>query len=129
MPVTLLLPWPPSVNHYKRVGKLIRTKNGKIYQPRINSRSTLAYYLEVAKRALLFEPVKIAQGSNLQVTLLLHPPDKRKRDIDNILKVLLDSLVHANLIEDDFFIKKLVVEKFYPIKDGKVFVTIQEKEP
>ena len=42
--IELTLPYPPSVNHYKTVGRLTRTKTSKVYQQRINSSETHSYY-------------------------------------------------------------------------------------
>jgi crossover junction endodeoxyribonuclease RusA len=38
---------------------------------------------------------------DLMVEIIIYPPDKRKRDIDNIKKALFDALQHAGLYEDD----------------------------
>jgi Holliday junction resolvase RusA-like endonuclease len=35
------------------------------------------------------------------VSIVAFPPDNRTRDLDNILKALLDSLQHAGVIPDD----------------------------
>lgn len=133
MKLTLDLPWPPSVNHYKRGGSVVRTKSGQLYQQRVNTNETKQFYFDVyiiAKNA-------INSGENLWKKSLLDneyfaikiyasPPDKKKRDIDNILKVLLDSLVRASVIEDDSFIRKLYVEKIAPEKGGKVRVELEK---
>jgi crossover junction endodeoxyribonuclease RusA len=37
----------------------------------------------------------------LRVEIEAWPPDKRKRDLDNILKSLLDALTYAGIWEDD----------------------------
>ena len=58
------------------------------------------------------------------VSIEIYPPDKRKRDIDNVLKVLNDSLVEANVIEDDSNIDVLHIERKAVIKDGKILLTI-----
>jgi len=131
MMIELVLPWPPSVNHYKKVGRIITTRTGKKYQQRINNSETTGYYYQVymiAKRYLPQEGVKFNDSAtiSLEVHAYLYPPNKRRYDLDNRLKVLLDSLVHAQIIKDDSQITRLYVEKMDTINQGKVVVKIQE---
>jgi len=60
----------------------------------------------------------------LAMFIKIYPPDKRRRDIDNVLKALLDSLEHAGVYENDSQIFRLQIEKKEPIKGGKCFVKI-----
>jgi hypothetical protein len=46
----------------------------------------------------------------LSVTIFIFPPDRRKRDIDNIAKATLDALTIAGLWKDDSQIKELNLE-------------------
>lgn len=39
---------------------------------------------------------------DLMVEIIVYPPDRRKRDIDNIKKALFDALQYAGLYEDDY---------------------------
>lgn len=56
-----------------------------------------------------------------------YPPDARRRDLDNVLKCTLDSLVHAGLMEDDSQIKHIDVEMRDPIPpDGLVYIELEE---
>lgn len=109
--MTLTLPWPPSVNHY-----WARNRNGG---------------LRVGERGVAYRwAVKIAlRGTSrlegrLEMTARLHPPDRIRRDIDNPLKALLDSLTHAGVYGDDSQIKRLTVELCEPRKGGAVEVTL-----
>lgn len=52
----------------------------------------------------------------LSVSLQLVPPDRRKRDIDNYNKALLDALTHSGLWSDDSQIKSLAIEMQAPNK-------------
>ncbi len=128
----LTLPFPPSVNHYKKVGGIIKTKSGKTYQKRVNSKDTVGFYYEVYSiyhATTHTEWHKFADDDTIEyeVGVCLHPPDKRRRDIDNSLKVLLDSLVHAKVIKDDSQIIRLTIERDKVVKDGKVIVKIAPK--
>lgn len=123
--ITLELPWPPSINHYKSIGSVTRTKSGKVFQKRINSKATIAFFHEVytltRQRSI---PAALDETLRLSVTVELYPPDRRKRDIDNPVKVLLDSLVHARVIADDSQIDKLLIERMAICDKGKVIVRI-----
>jgi crossover junction endodeoxyribonuclease RusA len=121
----LTLPYPPSVNHYKTIGRLVRTAGGKMYQQRRNSKETVGYYYEVY--SLWHRKGVSGLGSaiiSLQVDV--YPPDKRKRDLDGILKVLLDSMQHAKIYDDDCQICRLIVTRKPMIPEGQIVVRIQE---
>lgn len=129
--IEIELPWPPSVNHYKKVGRLTRTKSGKLFQPKVNSDETKRFYYEVWIRIC---QAKVKEGFkslhydtiSLGVDIEMHPPDNRRRDIDNGLKTLIDSLVRGGLIKDDSQIIRLMVSKLDTISYGKVIVRISE---
>lgn len=125
----LELPFPPSVNHYKKIGALIKTKTGKLYQQRCDSPKTIEFYYKVYRAYKLTMPPeweKYARNEEIafDVKVDLHPPDKRRRDIDNSLKVLLDSLVHAKAIYDDSQINRLFVQKLHNVTNGQVIIHI-----
>lgn len=112
--ITLKLPYPPSVNHYwGQVGsRKFLGKKGKEFREQV-------YICSLNAR-------KGALKGRLHVQVYLYPPDKRKRDIDNVLKSLLDALEHAYIYENDSQIDKLCVERKEVAKDGYCEVTIQE---
>jgi Holliday junction resolvase RusA-like endonuclease len=125
----LVLPWPPSVNHYKKVGAIIRTKNGKLYQKRVNTNETKLFYFQVWQQikmgiALNRMDLPIDSTIDLGVDVYLYPPSERRYDADNRLKVLLDSLVNAKVIEDDSQITRLLVQKMSIISGGQTIVEI-----
>lgn len=127
--IELDLPYPPSVNHYKKVGRIIKTKTGKLYQQRKNTCHTEKFYFDVyilSKQIIPSEWGKFDDTAAFSVNIYVHHPDSRKRDLDNILKVLLDSLVRAHVIPDDSNIHRLYIEKRNIIEHGKVIVRIQE---
>ena len=66
-------------------------------------------------------------AGRLSVTIHLHPPDKRRRDLDNHLKGLLDLLTKCQVWEDDSQVDELTVrrETIVP-KTGLVTVEIWE---
>ncbi|HHX3461811.1 TPA: RusA family crossover junction endodeoxyribonuclease [Legionella pneumophila] len=108
------LPYPPSINHYyKRTPKgLALSKKGIQYRHD-------AFYL-------LHKHRNHCKDKRLAVTINLFPPDKRRRDIDNILKCLLDSMQHAGVYDDDNQIDMLTIIRRHIVKDGSVAVWISE---
>ncbi|WP_312041187.1 RusA family crossover junction endodeoxyribonuclease [Pantoea eucalypti] len=111
----LTLPFPPSVNTYwrnTRKGVLI-SASGRCFRS-----NALACVMEQLKR----RPAPITV--NVEVSVLLFPPDKRQRDLDNYLKALFDSLTHAGVWGDDSQIKRFSVEWAATMKKGKAEVTI-----
>lgn len=123
------LPWPPSVNHYKKVGRLVKTKSGKLYQQRTNTDETKKFYFDVyiiTKKSMPIEWAKFAINGTIsfEVRVYLYPPNSARYDLDNRLKVLFDSLTRAHVIADDSQITRLYVEKRNIIEHGKVVVQI-----
>jgi crossover junction endodeoxyribonuclease RusA len=64
----------------------------------------------------------------LSFTALLYPKDRRRRDVDNVLKSLLDSLAHAGTMHDDSQIKVLHVVMNEPDGEARVEVRMEELE-
>jgi crossover junction endodeoxyribonuclease RusA len=111
------LPYPPSANTYWRVGR------GHHYI----SPNGLAFRAAVCTAAKLYGLQ--APDGRLLLSVKLYPPDKRKRDVDNICKALLDSLTHAEIIKDDSLIDKLIIERDIIIKGGKCRIYLSEYKP
>jgi len=99
----MTLPWPPSVNHYwkKCRDRFYIAKEG-IY-----------YRVEVAKLALPYKGFFVKED-RIRVKIQAFPPDKRRRDLDNVLKSLLDSLQHADVYIDDNQIDDLRITRCNP---------------
>jgi crossover junction endodeoxyribonuclease RusA len=58
----------------------------------------------------------------------VHPPDRRRRDLDNILKALLDALQYGGAYQDDSQIDSLQVVRSKSVPGGKVMVLVSERE-
>ncbi len=113
--IQFVIPWPPSVNHYWG-----RRRNGALYiLPR-----GLQFRRDVANIIGSNNPVFRGE-TRLAIIMLLTPPDKRKRDIDNILKATFDAIEHTGVIDNDANFKTLVLDSLAPNKPGqiKVFIT------
>jgi len=109
------LPFPNSTNTHWRHAR------GRTYI----SPQGVAFREAVALAAKLHGE-KAPEG-RLAVGVILYPPDRRKRDIDNFAgKNLLDSLTYAGIIEDDSLIDRLVIERGAIVKGGKCRVYISQ---
>jgi len=60
------------------------------------------------------------------VTIKAIAPDKRRRDLDNMLKAVLDALEHAKVYENDSQIDDLRITRLPPEKPGRIIVTVTE---
>ena len=112
--MTVTLPWPPSVNGYWRSfeGRQILSKRGRDYRA------------EVALTIIACGLKSFSRNDRLKVILACRPPDKRKRDLDNIPKALLDAVQRAGIIPDDEQIDIMHVHRWPPHKPGCVHVSI-----
>ncbi len=100
LPITLTLPWPPSVNYYWRhipCGRQIRT---------ILTREARKYKNDV-EAIVMAKNAAAGLSEPLAVELVLFPPDNKTRDIDNYSKGLFDALTEAGVWEDDSLVKEL----------------------
>jgi crossover junction endodeoxyribonuclease RusA len=116
------LPVPPSINGYyghiakgNRVIKYIK-KEGKEY------RKFVIHWC-------IRNKMQLRANLPLQMDIKYYFKDKRKRDLDNPLKSLLDALTHAEVYEDDDLIQKMTIEKFYDKENPRVEITISQYEP
>jgi crossover junction endodeoxyribonuclease RusA len=110
------LPYPPSVNHYwRRVGaRTLISRQGRAFRERVCS------LLALRRLHPLDGP--------LSIEIDVFPPDHRRRDIDNLLKSLLDALEAAGVYHNDSQITVLHAIKHKPESGGRVFVSIKEIE-
>ena len=60
----------------------------------------------------------------LSVQIEVYPPDNRRRDVDNCLKSLLNTLQHGGAYHADSQIVRLAMEKQQPVEGGRTSVRI-----
>ena len=122
--IELILPFPPTVNHY--LIKSVRHQKGKSFVHVNVSKKGMIYQSQVLGVALQKRAVK-RLDCRLRVDITLFPPDKRRRDLDNYPKVLLDSLTKAGVWEDDEQIDKLTITRGWLRRpEGACVVRISE---
>lgn len=114
------LPYPPTVNTYWRMfrNRMIISAKGRKYR------------VSVLECVLKQRAKKHLEG-DLKVTIKVVKPDNRRRDLDNLLKAILDGLTHAGLWEDDSQIKDLRiawVQKPEPFVEVSVEIEDYEDE-
>jgi crossover junction endodeoxyribonuclease RusA len=112
------LEWPPTVNTYWRSTykhgggvKVLLSEKGRKYK-------------ESANIELLKQGVKRGITGRVEVLIEAYPPDYRKRDLDNILKPLLDVMEDYGVFENDEQIDVLMVRRRK--KGGYVEVHVSE---
>ena len=66
--------------------------------------------------------------AKLRVTMVLFPRDKRKVDLDNRIKAVLDALENAGVFNSDFQVDELSIVRGKTIKGGAIRVLIEEIE-
>lgn len=93
--------WPPSVNHgWRHVGnRTLLSAAGRDFRREIEKYVSM---LRCEKKL----PLESITG-DLDVTIILYPPESRKRDLDNYFKAPLDAMTHSRVWGDDSQIKRL----------------------
>lgn len=113
------LPYPPSINHYwRRVGRrTLISREGRTFRKNVC--------------ALLSPgngngPRKPPAGGRIALAMDAFPPDRRRRDLDNLQKPVLDALEHARVYEDDSQIDLLITRRGEVVPEGRLKVDVLE---
>jgi len=116
--MTLNLPWPPSMNHYYAVvrGRKITSKHGR------------EYHQAVAGALLQAGTRPFDADARLMIEIRAYPPDRRRRDLDNLAKPVLDSLQKAGLFPDDSQVDILTLARRAVESPGRVSVSVAPLE-
>ncbi|MCA6304111.1 MAG: RusA family crossover junction endodeoxyribonuclease [Phenylobacterium sp.] len=111
----IILPYPPSVN------RNLRTVGGRpILSAPYRAWRTEA---EAAIKAQGAQPI----AGRYDLTIWATAPDKRRRDLDNLIKPISDALVRAGVVVDDSLMRALSIrwtEKIQP--GGRVVLRVEQ---
>ena len=88
--IEFTLPFPPTVNTYWRTfrGRVLISAKGREYRETVGDQMMLQRMVKHFTK-------------QLKVEIEAWRPDNRKRDLDNLLKAVLDGLTHAGVYNDD----------------------------
>ena len=115
MRASIDLPFPPSMTTMWRNfrGRTVLSKAGRAFR-------------EDVQNIIIDNNIPKFGDSKLRITMILRPRDKRKTDIDNRIKAVLDALEHAGVFNDDFQVDHLEMIRGEPLKGGLLHVVIEE---
>ena len=119
----LSLPWPPSVNVYWRnvAGKVLISREGRAY-----ARVVYGCALEQSMTTLsVGRKVFVVPVS---VDIIAYPPNRARRDLDNLPKAILDALTKARVWEDESLVHDLRIRWGEVRKGGEIQITINAME-
>lgn len=117
------LPWPPSVNTYwrhvvtKGKPRTLISKKGREYRKDVCN----AILMQKAKP-------KAVVHDRLAVLITAFPPDRRKRDLDNLPKAVLDALTFGQVWGDDSQIDDLRIVRGEIEKGGRIEIQVARIE-
>lgn len=124
----IVLPWPPSVNHYYERNRACIKKNGQRGKAfRIGKKGEL-FRQEAVIRVAQYGARKRLSG-RLDVVIKVYPPNARDYDMDNLLKAVQDSLTFGGVWVDDKQIKLLRLQEVAILRPaGQLEVLVREME-
>lgn len=111
-----VLPWPPTAN---RIWRAVPGKG-------VLKSAAYRLWLEHARAAIHVQSLNRVSGA-FNVRIEAHRPDRRRRDLDNLVKPALDALTGAGVIEDDSLAQSihLAWSEAEPKKPGSLRVTLE----
>lgn len=127
--LTFSVSFPPSVNHYWRHAVLpLKRKTAEGKQAfRVQALISQAgrKYKQAVCREVMAQKAQYRLSARVRMFVALYPPDRRRRDVDNYAKALLDSLVEAGVLADDSQVADLRLMWCAPTPGGKAVVAIR----
>jgi crossover junction endodeoxyribonuclease RusA len=96
-------------------GRILMSEEGRQYRKAVDS---------VVRQAR----ARKAWVMRLKVEIAAFPPDRRARDLDNLLKSCLDSLQHSGVFESDSQIDDLRIWRGERVPGGEISVSLSPLE-
>lgn len=118
----LTLPFPPSVNGYWRAPNKGALKGRHLVSEGGRKFRKAAFASVVTQLNRIPKPIT----ADLSVNVVLYPPNRARRDLDNYLKALFDALTNAKVWADDSQIKHMEISWGPVIAKGSAVITIHE---
>lgn len=117
--MSFTIPYPPSINHYWRNfrGRMVISQEGRAFRQNVCA-------LLASGRGN--GPRKPPSEGRIALAMDAFPPDRRRRDLDNIQKATLDALQHAGVYEDDSQIDLLLARRRETVPGGRLVITMNE---
>lgn len=119
-PVVINLPWPISVNKKNtisnRTGQIMNTPRYR------NWKFNTGYEIWTLQK-----PKRFTKNQRMKMILEVYPPDARRRDLDNIVKIIQDVLTDIKIYKDDCLIDDLhILRREVERPNGRVVATLSE---
>lgn len=105
--IQFVLPWPPSVNTYYRRGA----------HATYMSKAGRKFKTDVADIVSQSKQSKVG-AARIRINMVVWPRDRRKFDLDNRIKSVLDSLQDAGVFDDDEQIDEINIARGNKIVSG-----------
>ncbi len=115
---SLVLPWPPSMNHVWRLGprRAYLDQQAQTFRIRALAAVKAARISGTAPSEPLAGPVA--------VMLECFPPDRKRRDLDNVPKAVFDAMTKARVWNDGSQVQLMLPFWGQKAKGGRVAVTV-----
>jgi crossover junction endodeoxyribonuclease RusA len=119
MKTDFFLPFPPSINSYytKTRNGVYLSKTGRCFQ----SSGILSIREQLGDHPQIDFPIHLS--------IILYPPTKISRDLDNYIKPVQDCIQNSGLLYNDCLVNQLEVFRGEITPKGSVFVRIREAAP
>ncbi len=114
----ITIPYPPTANtYYRHVGyRTLISREGRAFRQKV-----------CALLAGGGPPIrKPPAGGRIALCMDAFPPDRRRRDLDNLQKPSIDALQHAGVYEDDSQIDLLATRRREVVPGGHLVITVSD---
>lgn len=115
----LILPFPPTVNNY-----YVKTQRGVFISQKGR------FYRKNVSDSVIEQLPEVHIEEKIHLSVILYPPDNRKRDLDNYMKAMLDALTQCGFWTDDSLIDQLIIYRGEVLKsDACAYLRVAEAGP